>query len=108
MWNRSLCCITLALLTAWGCNRRATNETETIACTGVFVFIGLTPNAELLDASIGRDDRGFLQITGGVETTMPGVLAIGAVRAGYGGRLTNAVSDATVAAELAVRRCNGD
>jgi hypothetical protein len=27
MWNRSLCCATLALLTAWSCNRGATNET---------------------------------------------------------------------------------
>ena len=27
MWNRSLCCATVALLTAWGCNRGATNET---------------------------------------------------------------------------------
>ena len=27
MWNRGLCCATLALLTAWGCNRGATNET---------------------------------------------------------------------------------
>jgi thioredoxin reductase (NADPH) len=87
---------------------RGTKTTETIACTGVFVFIGLSPNADLLDASVERDDGGFVRTNGSLETTMPGVFAIGAVRAGYGGRLTNAVSEATAAAELAVLRCNGD
>ena len=33
------------------------------------------------------------------------VFAIGAVRAGYGGRLTHAVAEATSAAERAAARC---
>jgi thioredoxin reductase (NADPH) len=36
---------------------------------------------------------------------MPGVFAVGAVRAGYGGRLTQAVAEATTAAERAAARC---
>ena len=85
---------------------QGSNDSEVIACTGLFVFIGLEPNAALLDSAVGRDSKGFVQTNGSLESSLPGVLAIGAVRSGYGGRLTNAVSEATSAAELAVRRCN--
>jgi thioredoxin reductase (NADPH) len=81
------------------------NTDEVLACTGLFVFVGLEPSAGLLDTTVGRDQRGFLRTDDRLETSMPGVLAIGAVRAGYGGRLTNAVSEATMAGELAARRC---
>jgi thioredoxin reductase (NADPH) len=82
------------------------NAIETIPCTGLFVFIGLEPNAEVLGSGVERDPRGFVRTDSDLGTTMPGVRAIGAVRSGYGGRLTNAVSEATVAAEAAVRSCS--
>jgi len=39
------------------------------------------------------------------ETNLPGVFAVGAIRLGYGGRLTHAVAEATTAAEAAAVRC---
>ena len=78
---------------------------ETIACRGLFVFIGLTPNAALLPAALPRDADGAVITDASLETPLPGVFAIGAVRAGYGGRLTDAVGEATRAAECAARRC---
>jgi thioredoxin reductase (NADPH) len=78
---------------------------EVVACNGVFVFVGLKPNAGLLPADVARDERGFVVTDAAFETASPGVFAIGAVRSGYGGRLTQAVAEATTAAERAAARC---
>lgn len=84
---------------------RETGDEEVIACSGLFVFVGLGPNAVLLGPEVARDTDGFLVTDAGFETPMPGVFAVGAVRAGYGGRLTQAVAEATTAAERAASRC---
>jgi thioredoxin reductase (NADPH) len=78
---------------------------EVVACSGLFVFVGLEPNAALFPADVARDERGFVVTDASFETASPGVFAIGAVRSGYGGRLTQAVAEATTAAERAAARC---
>lgn len=85
-------------------DREAGNE-EVIACSGLFVFVGLVPNAGLLGPEVARDAGGFVVTDASFETATPGVFAVGAVRAGYGGRLTQAVAEATSAAERAAARC---
>jgi thioredoxin reductase (NADPH) len=84
---------------------RETGSEEVIACSGLFVFVGLMPNAGLLGPEVTRDDGGFVVTDAHFETASSGVFAVGAVRAGYGGRLTNAVAEATSAAEQAAARC---
>lgn len=84
---------------------RESGSEEAIACTGLFVFVGLAPNARLLGQDVVRDEGGFVVTDPSFETNVPGVFAIGAVRAGYGGRLTHAVAEATSAAERAAARC---
>ena len=79
---------------------------EVVACNGLFVFVGLAPNAGLLPADVARDERGFVVTDASFETASPGVFAVGAVRSGYGGRLTQAVAEATTAAERAAARCD--
>jgi thioredoxin reductase (NADPH) len=79
---------------------------EVVACTGLFVFVGVAPNAGLLPPDVARDERGFVVTDANFETASPGVFAIGAVRSGYGGRLTQAVAEATSAAERAAARCD--
>lgn len=78
---------------------------EVVTCNGLFVFVGLAPNAGLLSADVARDARGFVVTDAHFETASPGVFAVGAVRSGYGGRLTQAVAEATIAAERAAARC---
>lgn len=78
---------------------------EVVPCSGLFVFVGLAPNAGLLSPDIARDARGFVVTDANFETASPGVFAVGAVRSGYGGRLTHAVAEATTAAERAAARC---
>jgi thioredoxin reductase (NADPH) len=78
---------------------------EVLGCSGLFVFVGLAPNAGLLPATVARDEHGFVVTDANFETASPGVFAIGAIRSGYGGRLTQAVAEATNAAEWAAARC---
>jgi thioredoxin reductase (NADPH) len=79
---------------------------ETIACRGLFVFVGLQPNAGLLGPEAARDGVGFLITDAACETAIPGVFAVGAVRSGYGGRLAQAVGEAATVAEAAAARCD--
>ncbi len=72
-----------------------------IACSGVFPYIGLEPVGEFAPAEIQRDAGGHLMTDAGLQSAMPGVFAAGAVRAGYGGMLSHALSEGIAAANAA-------
>ncbi|MGH9008340.1 MAG: FAD-dependent oxidoreductase [Acidimicrobiia bacterium] len=82
---------------------RETGEEQRFPAAAAFVFIGLTPNSELLGDAVERDDAGFLATSATMETSMPGVFAAGDVRAGSTKQLGSAVGDG-IAALLMVRR----
>jgi thioredoxin reductase (NADPH) len=85
----------------------------TLAVGAVFVFIGADPAAAWLPADVARDNYGYLLIgadavkTGRwpladrepcpLETTLPGVLAAGDIRAGSTKRVGFAVGDGSLA-----------
>ena len=69
---------------------------------GVFVFIGLTPNSELLADCLERDKWGFVPTDEAYRTTVPGLYAAGDVRAGSTKQLASAVGEG-VAALLSIR-----
>ncbi len=79
-------------------------KTEEIACAGVFAYIGLEPNAGFAPSGIARDEGGHLVTHDTCETSMKGIWAIGAVRAGYSGLLRDAVVEAERAAEAVCKR----
>lgn len=62
----------------------------------MFLFIGADPNSDWLPAPVEKDAKGFI-VTGGtdrpLETAMPGVFAIGDVRAGSTKRVAAAVGE---------------
>jgi thioredoxin reductase (NADPH) len=73
----------------------------TMPTGGVFVFIGLEANTAFLPEHLRRDAAGALITSEQCATDLPGLWAIGAVRSGYGGLLTDAAADAErVAAAL--------
>ena len=74
-------------------------KSEDIACAGVFAYVGLEPNASFAPEGIARDERGHLKTNAAFETSMAGIHAIGAVRAGYSGLLRDAAVEAKSAAE---------
>ncbi len=82
---------------------RTAGEVEHIGCAGVFVYIGLAANADWLAGQIDRDSDGCVLTDASLAASAAGVFAAGAVRRGYGGRLTHAVGEATTAALAAAR-----
>ncbi|HSF20659.1 MAG TPA: FAD-dependent oxidoreductase, partial [Burkholderiales bacterium] len=78
---------------------RRNGTAEEIAAVGVFAYVGLEPNSACAPSGSRRDGHGHLVTNDAFETSMPGVWAIGAVRAGYSGLLRDAASEAQRVAE---------
>jgi len=83
-------------------------STSRIDCAGVFVFIGLVPNADVAPAAVQRGPGGHLVTNEGLQTAVPGIYAAGAVRAGYSGRLADAEAEGRTAAQAAARALGAD
>lgn len=79
-------------------NRR-TGAEETLPTRAAFVFVGLSPQVALAPQDAARDSSGALQTDASRRTDAPGLYAIGAVRAGFGGDLLDAADDARAVAE---------
>lgn len=80
----------------------ATKDPERFACDGVFIFVGLEPNVEYLPSEFSRDDANYLVVDAQLRTSVPGVYAVGAMRSGFPGQLTNAMGDGALAAATLV------
>jgi thioredoxin reductase (NADPH) len=65
----------------------------------VFPFIGLTPQTALAPPEAKRNADGALTVGATMQTTLPGLYAIGAARADHGGAIADAVADAVAAAQ---------
>ncbi|HEY8299472.1 MAG TPA: FAD-dependent oxidoreductase [Methyloceanibacter sp.] len=91
---------------------RRTGATHGCSLRHLFLFIGAEPNADWLDGCVALDDKGFV-LTGAkcggrpgrpalpLETSRPGVFAIGDVRAGSTKRVAAAVGEgAAVVAQI--------
>jgi thioredoxin reductase (NADPH) len=70
---------------------------------GVFVFIGLSPNTEVVAGLLERDGQGFLVTDAGMQTSLPGVFAAGDARAGSTKQAASAAGEGAAAA-IAIRR----
>jgi thioredoxin reductase (NADPH) len=95
--------------------KSASGERETVTADGLFVLIGARPRTNWLPEEMARDGRGFL-LTGAdlpddhrrplerrpllLETSMPGVFAVGDVRHGSVKRVASAVGEGSIAIQL--------
>ncbi len=77
---------------------RQSGQEEILAVAAVFVFIGLEPQSSLAPPDTSRGVGAAVQTNADRLTASPGLYAIGAVRAGYGGTLADAADDASAAA----------
>ena len=95
--------------------RGADGREETVPAKGLFLMIGAHPRTDWLPSEIARDSRGFV-LTGQnlgedcgwplerqpflLETSMPGVFAVGDMRHGAVKRVASAVGDGSIAIQL--------
>ncbi len=76
-----------------------TGETRELPTNGVFIYIGIHPNTEIVD--VEKDPNGFIKTGRWMETSEKGIYAIGDCRDTPIWQLVTAVSDAAVAATAA-------
>jgi thioredoxin reductase (NADPH) len=75
---------------------RTENGLATETADALFILIGAQPRTEWLPEEIERDARGFVMTGSDFGTTVPGVFAIGDVRAGSVKRVASAVGEGSV------------
>ncbi len=80
-----------------------TGEAKTLPVGAVFIFIGFIPNSYIVKDPIQKDKLGYIITNDRMETTIPGLYAIGDVRSQLCKQVTNAVGDATTAAVAAYK-----
>ena len=69
-----------------------------LTATGIFIFVGFTPNTGIIRGHIAHDASGYLITDSNMQTSVPGLFAAGDVRAQLTRQVTTAVGDATTAA----------
>jgi thioredoxin reductase (NADPH) len=90
-------------------------RTEVVPAAGLFVFIGSTPHTDWLDDAVQRDATGFVLVGPDVdpralddpertplplETSVPGVFAVGDARRGSIKRVATAVGDGAAVVDV--------
>ncbi len=96
-----------------------TDVVEIVPATSLFIFIGAMPRTDMLDGLVERDERGFI-LTGPdlkrngrrpkgwtlerdpflLETSVPGIFAVGDVRYGSVKRVASAVGEGSIAVQF--------
>ena len=77
---------------------RATGELKEWQYDGVFVFIGLSPNADLVKEKVDLDQYGFIQTDAALMTKESGIFAAGDVRSGSTKQVASAAGEGATAA----------
>jgi thioredoxin reductase (NADPH) len=80
-----------------------TGEQSQLEVAGVFLYVGLTPNAPFLNGLVPTNDRGQVITDLQMCTSIPGILAAGDVRGESSRQLVSAAGDGATAALAAVR-----
>lgn len=73
-------------------------EASSLPVTGVFIFIGFTPNTGIVKEHVTHDPAGYLITDERMMTSIPGLFAAGDLRVQLTRQITTAVGDATTAA----------
>lgn len=88
-------------LTGLSVRNLGTGETQKIDCDAVFVSIGRVPATDLVRDQLTLDGGGYIPAGESTRTEIPGVYAVGDVRAKPLRQIVTAASDGAVAAHMA-------
>jgi thioredoxin reductase (NADPH) len=78
-----------------------------IAAAALFIFIGFTPNSQIVKDPVKKDEKGYIITNQNMMTSISGLFAIGDVRQQLTKQITNAVGDGTTAAVAAEKFTHG-
>jgi thioredoxin reductase (NADPH) len=74
------------------------NESTQIDVNGVFIFVGFSPNSQLVPAGITLNTSGYVITDEKCETDIPGIFAVGDLRQKYANQIVLAAADGCTAA----------
>jgi len=75
-----------------------TNEEKILKADGCFIWVGILPNTSFLNDAVKTDEFGFILADTKMQTSVPGVYAVGDVRDTPLRQISTAVGDAAIAA----------
>jgi thioredoxin reductase (NADPH) len=81
----------------------AAGDTSDLELGGVFIYVGLQPNTELLADLLELDEDGRIRTDPAMRTELPGVLAAGILRRGSLGQAAISAGEGAAAAKAADR-----
>jgi thioredoxin reductase (NADPH) len=73
-------------------------EVRELPVGGVFIFVGFLPNSTVIKVHADHDEQGYLITDDQMRTSVPGIWAVGDVRAQLTKQISTAVGDGTTAA----------
>ena len=76
-------------------------ETSQLTCDGLFLAVGTDPNTELFSGQLELDTAGYIRADETTCTNIPGVFAVGDLRAKPLRQIVTAVADGAVASKFA-------
>ena len=80
-----------------------TNIENQVELSGLFVYVGLEPNSQLVKGLVKVDNAGHIPVNISMETEVPGVYAVGDIRQHSVAQLVSAAGDGATAAMAAFR-----
>lgn len=82
-------------------HNKNTDQDEVLPTSGVFIYVGNTPNSQVFTNLEITDEVGWIKTNNEMETEIPGVYAVGDVRQKKLRQITTAVGDGGVAGQNA-------
>jgi thioredoxin reductase (NADPH) len=84
-----------------------TNLKNVVELAGLFIYVGLEPNSELVRGLVRLDNAGHIPVNLWMETAVPGLYAVGDIRQSSASQLVSAAGDGATAAIAASRYIRG-
>ena len=84
-----------------------TNLENVVDLSGLFIYVGLEPNSELVRGLVRLDNAGHIPVNLWMETAVPGLYAVGDIRQSSASQLVSAAGDGATAAIAAFRYIRG-
>jgi len=81
-----------------------TKEEKVIKTDGVFIYVGLSPMTEVVKGLVEMNQYGYVITDENMETSVPGIYAVGDIRIKGLRQIVTAAADGAIAAEHAARK----